>query len=50
MELKRVSFNIDKEVHTNIKVYAAKNNTNASALYRRWILEGYNKLIENNKE
>lgn len=35
----RVNFNLDKDVHLQVKKLALEKNTTATALYTKWTLE-----------
>ncbi len=39
----RVNFNIDKDVHLQVKKLALEKNTTATALYTKWTLEAIEK-------
>lgn len=43
MVRKRISFNIEEDIHYKVKELALSNRTTATELYTKWIIEGIEK-------
>ena len=46
MSVKKVSFNLDEDIHYKAKEIALKNKTTLTSLYIKWIEEGMKKEIQ----
>ena len=46
MAMKKISFNLDEDVHFKVKEIALKNRTTATEIYTNWIMEGLKKETE----
>ena len=43
MAMKKISFNLDEDIHFKVKDIALKNRTTATEIYTNWIKEGLEK-------
>ena len=43
MAMKKISFNLDEDIHFKVKEIALKNRTTATEIYTNWIKEGLEK-------
>ena len=43
--IKKICFNIDKDLHWNAKTIAMNNHTTVTELYNQWITDGVKKAL-----